>query len=44
MIYVRVGNRGFSIRLYVNDPKTQRGKVILIDLLLRLARAGIERL
>lgn len=44
MIYVRVGNRGFSIRLHVNEPKTQRGRVILIDLLLKLARAGLERL
>jgi hypothetical protein len=44
MIYVRVGNRGFSIRLHVNDPKTQQAKVTLFDLLLRLARAGINRL
>ena len=44
MIYVRAGNRGFSIRVHVNEPKTEPGKVILFDLLVGLARTGIARL
>lgn len=44
MLHVRVGNRGFSIRLHVNEPKTDGGKATLIDCLQRLARLGIARL
>ena len=44
MMHVRVGNRGFSIRLYVNEPKTENGKANLTETLLKIARAGIARL
>jgi hypothetical protein len=44
MIYVRVGNRGFSIRLHVNAPTTDAGRARLKDVMLSLARAGVARL
>lgn len=44
MIYVRVGNRGFSIRLHVNAPTTDAGRTRLRDVMLSLARAGVARL
>ena len=44
MIFVRVGTRGFSIRLYVNAPTTDAGRARLQDVMLSLARAGVTRL
>jgi hypothetical protein len=44
MIYVRVGNRGFSVRLYVNAPTTDAGKARLRAVMLSLARAGVAKL
>ena len=44
MIYVRVGNRGFSIRLHVNSPSTAAGRSRLRDVMLSLARAGVAKL
>jgi hypothetical protein len=44
MIYVRVGNRGFSIRLHVNTPSTDAGRARLRQVMLSLARAGVAKL
>jgi hypothetical protein len=44
MIYVRVGNRGFSIRLHVNAPSTDAGRTRLREVMLSLARAGVARM
>jgi hypothetical protein len=44
MIYVRVGNRGFSIRLHVNTPTTAGGRTRLREVMLSLARAGVAKL
>lgn len=44
MIYVRVGNRGFSVRLHVNAPTTDAGKARLRAVMLSLARAGVAKL
>jgi hypothetical protein len=44
MIYVRVGNRGFSIRVHVNAPTTDNGKRRLGEVMLGLARAGAAKL
>jgi hypothetical protein len=44
LIYVRVGNRGFSIRLHVNEPKTEAGKSQLRAVMLSLAHAGVAKL
>jgi hypothetical protein len=44
MIFVRVGTRGFSIRLYVNAPTTDAGRAQLQTVMLSLARAGVARL
>ena len=44
MIYVRVGNRGFSIRLHVNTPSTAAGRTRLREVMLSLARAGVAKL
>ena len=44
MMYVRVGNRGFSIRLYVNAPTTDAGKARLRAVMFSLARAGVAKL
>ena len=44
MVPVRVGNRGFSIRLHVNEPKAENEKANLIEVLLDIARAGIAKL
>jgi hypothetical protein len=44
MIYVRVGNRGFSIRLHVNTPSTEAGRARLRAVMLSLARAGVAKL
>ena len=44
MIYVRVGNRGFSIRLHVNAPSTDAGRARLREVMLSLARAGVAKL
>jgi hypothetical protein len=44
MIYVRVGNRGFSIRLHVNAPSTDAGRTRLRQVILSLARAGVAKL
>jgi hypothetical protein len=44
MIYVRVGQRGFSIRLHVNTPSTDAGRARLREVMLSLARAGVAKL
>jgi hypothetical protein len=44
MIYVRVGSRGFSIRLHVNTPATDAGRTRLREVMLSLARAGVAKL
>ena len=44
MIYVRVGIRGFSIRLHVNPPATEAGQKRLREVMLSLARAGAAKL
>ena len=44
MIFVRVGTRGFSIRLYVNAPTTDAGRARLQEVMLSLARAGAAKL
>lgn len=44
MIYVRRGDRGFSIRLYVNAPETDAGRARLRGVMLSLARAGVSKL
>jgi|SRR5687768_8545336 len=44
MIFVRVANRGFSIRLYVNPPTTEGGRARLREVMLSLARAGASKL
>jgi hypothetical protein len=43
LIYVRVGNRGFSIRVYA-DPKTDSDKAKLREVMLSLARLGVTKL
>ena len=44
MIFVRVGTRGFSIRVYVNEPTTDAGKTRLREVMLTLGRAGAAKL
>jgi hypothetical protein len=44
MIFVRVSNRGFSIRLHVNSPTTDAGRARLREVMLSLARAGAAKL
>jgi hypothetical protein len=44
MIFVRVGNRGFSIRLHVNLPSSESGRARLSEVMLSLARAGATKL
>jgi hypothetical protein len=44
MIYVRVGNRGFSIRVHVNAPSTDAGRSRLREVMLSLAQAGVAKL
>jgi hypothetical protein len=44
MIFVRVENRGFSIRLHVSPPSTDAGRSRLRDVMLSLARAGASKL
>ena len=43
MIFVRVGSRGFSIRVYVNTPTTDGGRARLREVMVSLARAGVGR-
>jgi hypothetical protein len=43
MIYVRVGNRGFSIRMHA-DPTTDEAWARLREVMLSLARAGASKL
>jgi hypothetical protein len=44
MIFVRVGTRGFSVRVYVNAPTTDAGRARLQEVMLTLARAGVAKL
>ena len=44
MIFVRVGARGFSIRVYVETPATDAGRARLREVMLSLARAGAGKL
>jgi hypothetical protein len=44
MIFVRVGARGFSIRVYVDTPATDAGQARLREVMLSLARAGVTKL
>ena len=44
MIFVRVGGRGFSIRLHINSPSTDAGRARLREVMLSLARAGVSKL
>ena len=44
MIFVRVGVRGFSIRVYVDTPATDAGRTRLREVVLSLARAGVAKL
>jgi hypothetical protein len=44
MIYVRLANRGFSIRLHVNAPSTPAGQERLREVMLNLARAAAAKL
>jgi hypothetical protein len=44
MIYVRVGNRGFSIRLHVNAPSTAAGRARLREVISSLAHAAVAKL
>ena len=44
MLYARVGNAGFSIRLHVNQPETAGGRARLRATMLELAQLGVARL
>ncbi len=44
MIYARVTNLGFSIRLHVNAPTTDAGKTRLREVMLTLARAAAAKM
>ena len=44
MVFVRIGTRGFSIRVYVNTPATDAGRARLREVMLSLARAGVAKL
>jgi len=41
MVFVRVGTRGFSIRVYVETPATDAGRARLREVILSLAKAGV---
>ena len=44
MIFVRVGNRGLSLRLHVNEPSTPAGVGRLKEVMHSLGRAGASKL
>jgi len=44
MIFARVGTRAFSIRVYLDEPKTDAGRARLRDLMLTLAQSGVAKL
>jgi hypothetical protein len=44
MIFVRVGNRGLSLRLHVNEPSTPAGVGRLREVMHSLGRAGASKL
>jgi hypothetical protein len=44
LLYVRVGTHGFSVRVYVNEPRTDAGRAALRTVMLNLGRLGVARL
>jgi hypothetical protein len=44
MIFARVGTRGFSIRVYVDNPTNDASRTRLREVMLSLGRAGVARI
>jgi hypothetical protein len=47
MLYVRVGNRGFSLRIYTDtdtDELSDSDKALVRDVMMKIAKAGVSKL
>lgn len=44
LMHVRAGNRGFSMRVHVDQPETEVGRAALRDAMVALGKAGVAKL